>query len=566
MARTTAQIVKLPERPRRVPGLWNRLLSLALANPKRQARPQRINPFTPAQPFPGVVGEGSPKVPQLAMDAADAWQKLAMDDFSGEVTAGGGWIGGSGQNYYASAYAEGQEWLGYAVLALLFQRPEYRIMVGTVATEMTREWITIKSKSDDKSQHVKERIEQINDRIRDLKFRSVMEAANINDGSQGRGQVYVDTGHPDDRAELKMPLDTSTRAGIRAIQAKYGKGKKFIRRLGAIEPMWCYPAAYEASDPLKTDWYRPDQWWVMGKEVSKDRLLTFVGNAVPDVLKPAYSFGGISTIQMAKPYVDFWLRNRTSESDLLNNFSMRVLATDMDVSTADEGTELFARARTLNAMADNQGVLLINKSTEEFDIRQTSLGGVPDITKQSMERMTIPSQMPIVKFFGNQPSGLNADSEGVIRMWYDTIKARQESKNRDVIQRVIHLVQLELFGEIIDDIVFEFNDLWQLDEAGKAAIQLTKSQIIETDIASGVIDPDEGRLARAKDKDSPYEGLDLEASEAPGQEIEEEQGEGGEGGPFEPKPQTGVSNRLEKQVEGQAAAFGGGASGGLPAR
>lgn len=566
MARTAANVVKMPER-RRAAGLWTRLLSLALANPRQGRQQQRHNPFTPAQPFPGVVGEGKPKIPQMAMDAADSWKHLAMDDFSGGVDAGGGWIGGSGQNYYASAYAEGQEWLGYAVLALLAQRPEYRIMVGTVATEMTREWITFRSKSEDKSQHVRERIEKIEERLRELKFRGVMEAANANDGFQGRGQVYVDCGHPDDRNELRLPLDTTTPEGLRAIRGKYGRGK-FIARLGAIEPMWCYPAQYEASDPLKADWYKPSQWWVMGKEVSRDRLLTFVGNPVPDIIKPAYSFGGIATTQMAKPYVDFWLRNRTSESDLLNNFSMRVLATDMDVSTADEGSELFARARTLNAMADNQGVLLINKTSEEFDIRQTSLGGVPDVTRQSMERMTIPSQMPIVKFFGNQPSGLNADSEGVIRMWYDTIKARQESKNRDVIQRVVDLVQLELFNEIIDDIVFGFNDLWQLDEAGKAAIQLTKSQIVETDIASGIISPEEGRLARAKDKDSPYEGLDLEAGEAPGQEIEEEQeADPGQGeGPFDPKDQTGTSNRLAKSVESQAAEFGGAATGGFSAK
>ena len=532
------------------------------------AGPQRLNPFQPAQPFPGVVGEGRPKIPKLAMDAADAWKTYAMDDV-GAITAGAGWIGGSGQNYYASAYAEGQEWLGYAVLALLAQRPEYRIMVSTVATEMTREWISFKSKSEDKSEHVRKRIEQIEERLRELKFRGVMEAANANDGFQGRGQVYVDTGHPDDRDELRLPLDTTTREGLRAIRAKYGVGK-FITRLGAIEPMWCYPAAYEASDPLKADWYKPDLWWVMGKEVSRDRLLTFVGNPVPDVIKPAYSFGGIATTQMAKPYVDFWLRNRTSESDLLNNFSLRVLATDMDVTTADEGSELFDRARALNVMADNQGVLLINKMSEEFDIRQTSLGGVSDITKQSMERLTIPSQMPIVKFFGNQPSGLNADSEGVIRMWYDTVKARQEDRNRDVIQRVVDLVQLELFGEIIDDIVFDFKDLWQLDAAGKAAIQLTKAQVIETDIASGVISPEEGRLARAKDGDSPYEGLDLEASEAPGEEIEEEQeagtGEGSEGGLFDPEPQTSTSGRLQRSVEGQAAEFGGAATGGFSAR
>ena len=557
---TPPKVVPLPRRPA---GLWRRIHAIA-AGLGRRSQPspyqRRPNPFTPAQPLPGVVGDGRPKIPQIAMDHAEVWKKIAMDDLGGTETVAG-WVGAGAGVYASSAYAEGQEWLGYAVLALLSQRPEYRIMVETVATEMTREWITFKSKSTDKGQHIRERIEKIEARLRELKFQKVMKSANINDGFQGRGQVYIDTGEPDNREELKLPL-----SDLKAVRGKYGRGK-FITRLGAIEPMWCYPAAYEASDPLKANWYKPDLWWVMGKEVSRDRLLTFVGAEVPDIIKPAYSFGGIATTQMAKPYVDFWLRNRTSESDLLNNFSLRVLATELDVTTADDGDEIIQRMLTLNTLADNQGILLINKASEEFDIRQTSLGGVSEITKQSMERMTIPSRMPIVKFFGNQPSGLNADSEGVIRMWYDDIKAAQEDRNRDTIQRIVNLVQIELFDEIIDDLTWEFNDLWQLDEAGKQAIQLTKAQIVETDISSGVIDPEEGRMARAKDEDSPYVDLDLQEREAPGEELEEGQIEGGEGGkgPINPKPQTETSSRLARGVESQAAGFGGAASGGFAA-
>jgi phage-related protein (TIGR01555 family) len=565
----SAKVIPLPERKKH-PGLWRMLHTMANALPSRNRPMQRPNPFQPARPLPGVVPEGKPKVPQIAMDAAemykklaqDGFNKLAQDEYDGGISSGGGWIAGSGQGYYGSAYAEGQEWLGYAVLALLAQRPEYRIMTDTLATEMTREWIVFESRSGDKK--MKERVDKLEERLRELKLQAVMKAANVNDGFQGRGQVYIDTGKPDDRAELKLPLDPSTQEGRKAIQAKYGSKGKFITGIRAIEPMWCYPAAYEASDPLRADWYKPEMWWVMGKEVSRHRLLCFVGNEVPDLIKPAYSFGGIAMSQMAKPYVDFWLRNRTSESDLLNNFSIPVLATDLDVTTADEGSELFQRALTFNLVRDNQGLMLINKDSEEFNIRQTSLGGVDAITRQSMERLTIPSRMPIVKFFGNQPSGLNADSEGVIRMWYDDVRAAQESRNRDIIQTISQLCQIELFGEVIDDIKFEFKALWQLDDAGKAAVQLTRAQIIETDISSGVIDPNEGRAARAADEDSPYQEMDL-SGEAPGMKMQEEQEQGGEGGEgtglIKPKDQPGVAEKLQRGVESQSSQFGGAASG-----
>jgi hypothetical protein len=51
---------------------------------------------------------------------------------------------------------------------------------------------------------------------------------------------------------------------------------------------------YNAINPLKGDWYNPQTWYVMGQEIHGSRLPTFIGHPVPDMLKPAYSFGGLS--------------------------------------------------------------------------------------------------------------------------------------------------------------------------------------------------------------------------------------------------------------------------------
>ena len=555
MARSAApRVVPLPSR-KKPSNFWRDLLYRVSSLPRRgYYTHHRPNPFTPARPLPGVTGEGRPKIPQIAMDAADIW-KGAVDDggWGGGDTS---WAGAYAQNWFNSAYSEGMEWLGYAVLALLAQRAEYRIMTETIATEMTREWITIKSKSGDRSQL--KRIGELETRLRELKLRQMMRSANLNDGFQGRGQIYIDTNGPDDREELRFPL-----GDFKALKAKYGAGK-FIKRLGAIEPMWCYPAAYEATDPLRANWYKPDLWWVMGKEVHRDRLLTFTGHEVPDMLKPAYSFGGQALTQLAKPYVDNWLRNRQSESDLLNNFSLRVLSTELDAATADDGSELFQRALTLTSLADNQGLMIINRSSEEFDIKAAPLGGVPEIVKQSKENMTLPSRMPIVKFFGNQPSGLNADSEGVIRMWYDDILAMQESRNREPIQFVMELAEIELWGEIIDDITFEFNGLWQLDEAGKSAIQKTKADQRAVDIEAGIVASSEARQAALNDPDNQYSGLSLSPElilpqgGAPSESFER-----GENPNIGAKPPR---RDFAESLTGQAARFGGAATGGFPTK
>lgn len=573
MARTTQtapkpNVVSMPER-RRPEGMWRMLLAKAraMAPRNRGAARHRLNPFTPAQPPPNVVPSNRPQVPQMALDAAKAWQG-AMDQAPGDYGAYGagltdtGWLGGYAGQYLASSYEEGQQWLGYAVLALLSQRPEYRVMTKTFAEDMTREWIQFKSKSDNRDKQA--RIDQLEERLKKLRLQQVTKQAIENDGFQGRGQIYIDTGD-DDPEELK----TSIGSGGESSRAKFGRDglahdraseHNKIKGLAAIEPMWSYPAQYNSDNPLSPNWYRPETWWVMGKEIHRTRLLTFVGNPVPDMLKPAYSFGGLSRTQMAKPYVDFYLRNRTSASDLLNNFSNVVLATELDVSTMEEGSELFQRVATSNVLRDNQGMFVINKDSEELSIVAAPIGGVKDLVAQAAEHMALPSKVPLVKLFGDQLSGLNASSEGVIRLWYDSIHADQEGLLREPIQTIVNLVMIELWGKVDDDIVFDFISLWQLDDAGKAAIQKTKADQRAVDIEAGIVLPEEARLAVAHDPDNQYAGLDLhEPLPEPDPDLLAPEGGGEPGGNqqgFKPSRRDMASS-----ITNRAANFGNATSG-----
>jgi len=541
--------------------LFQQLQGLARSNPRKRqvSREEFLRIFKPAVPPPGVLPKGY-KIPEMAMD----------------------WIGNSTINaseridsYYYSAYQEGQEFLGYAILVVLAQRPEYRVITETIASDMTREWIRFeasKNAKEDKTQ----KIAELEDYLEYLNLKGVVRQAILNDGFQGRGQIYIDLGVPVMDAGVNFgaseELKTSIGDGRDEIsRAKIKKGS--LKGFLAIEPMWTYPNWYNASQPLRPDWYRPETWFVMGSEVHRTRLITFIGRPVPDMLKPAYSFGGLSMTQMVKPYVDFWLRNRTTASDLLNGFSTMVLLTTLDVTsmTQASGDILWERIQTFNALRDNMGLLVLNKASEDFKNVSASLAGVHELVAQSQEHIASVAQIPTAKLLGIQPAGMNADSEGIIRLYYDRIRATQESLLRGPLTTIINIAQLSLWGENDPEIVFSFNPLWQLDEAGRAAIQLAKAQIIETDIASGVIDPEEGRIARATDPDSPYSGLDLH-KEAPGEVIEKLQEEY----PLEsileneelihPKPESGVASRLEKNVESKSAEFGGAATGGFPAK
>ena len=332
----------------------------------------------------------------------------------------------------------------------------------------------------------------------------------LQDGFFGRSHLYFDTGETDNPDELKKPIGDGW---DKLSKAKVKQGS--LKRLQVVEAVWCYPAFYNAIDPLKPDWYNPTQWFCMGKQLHESRLLRFVAREVPDLLKPAYSFGGMSLTQMAKPYVDNWLRIRQSVANLVYQFSIMVLKTDLSTSLSEASDQVFTRAKLFNNLRDNRGLMMINSAPNTSDDEDLKNVSVPlttlDILQaQAQEHMCAVSGIPKVKLLGLDPAGLNASSDGEIESFDDSIKANQNRLYRSPLRRVLGFVMLNLWGEVDPDIDFHFNPLRSLDpkeEAEKRKIE-AETDVIYTD--GGILHPEEVRERIAKDADSPYAGLDVD--------------------------------------------------------
>lgn len=450
--------------------------------------------FAAAKPHPGVL---PPKA------------KLAMDDCISSSIA---W----GQDQLGSAWInQGYTFLGYAYLSELAQIPEYRLISSVIATEMTRKWIKIQSVSEDDKQS--ERIEQLNKELDRLGARDAFRVLAEQDGFFGRSHLYFDTGNGDERDELKTPLFAENdKEGL--VSKKLKKGQ--LRALKTVEPVWCYPANYNSDDPLKDTWYNPDQWFVMGKQLHKTRLLTFVSKPVPDMLKPAFSFGGLSLTQMAKPYVDNWLRTRQSVNDLIHAFSVMILKTDLQTMLQGGSPDsLQARADLFNNLRDNLGLMMVNKDSEDFANVSVPLGTLDKLQAQAQEHICSVSRMPLVKYTGLSPTGLNASSDGEIRVFYDTIHAEQENFFRPHLTTVVALAQINLWGVIDKDLTFIFEPLWEMDDKDLAAIRKTDADAAGVYIDKGVLHPEEVRQQLHDDQDSPFNSIDV--SDVPEPPVDE---------------------------------------------
>lgn len=464
---------------------------------------------------------------------------MAMDSCAALPPAVGQWAA-------SALFHEGQGFFGFPYLAELVQRVEYRNACHIWAEHAVRKWIKFKNVDDEKS-------DELEKAFRAIKVRKTFYDYAMQDNIFGRGQIFMDFGDATDPNELATPLTLEP--------SKINKDRP-IKALKVVEPFWCAPGPYGASNPLRQDFYVPAQWYAYGMTVDASRLLTMTSRPVPDMLKPAYAFGGQSLTQVMKAYVDNWLRSRQSSSDLLDMHSQPVLKTDMSsVLSGGGGDDFFKRLDLFQNTRNNRSVLGLDMEQEEFSFVTTPLSGVADLVKLSNEQVAASARIPLSIYLQITPTGLNATSDGETRNFYADVHAFQEAHFRPGLEVILKIVQLSLWGAVDPNIDFEFVPLWEMSDKDKADIRKVDA---DTDVAycqAGIIDVEEARERLRLDETGLYAGVDLSgpAPEPPEEPTDGEDGsdDGGD------KPAMDADWKEEDHPRAPDGKFGsGGGSGG----
>lgn len=456
------------------------------------------------QLMPGVV-PAKATAPVLAMDGPteQAFQ------FACTVGAfGAGWVG----------------FPGYPYLAALSTRPEYRNFAQATSIAITREWIVLNS-TETAGDATKEKCKVLMQDLTDLDLKGVIARAAEHDSYYGRGQIILNL----EGQDLTLPLILSNKT-IKKVELNDHKSVSNYFKINTVEALWTTPKSYNAIDPTKPNFYIPDAWFVMGKEIHASRILTIITREVSDMLKPAYNFGGISMSQLAEPYVDNWLRTRQSVSDLINNFSIVNLQTAMDQALqGGDANDLFNRAEFFTLTRSNRGVMITDKEREELQMLNAPLSGLDALQAQSQEQMCSVSHTPAVVLLGIAPTGFGNVAEGEIRTYYDYIAAEQESWWRKPIETVLNIVQLLRYGTIDPDIVLAFQPLYQMTPKELSEIRKADAEVNAAYVDRQILSQEEVREQLARNPESGYQGIDVEdLPEAPeesdetGQELENE--------------------------------------------
>jgi uncharacterized protein len=425
----------------------------------------------------------------LAMDSGYK-EQLALDSM--DPPAAWGFQGGIGP---------GLAFLGFPYLAELQQITEYRTPCESLATEMTRRWGKLKNVG---KTNLTEKIKEITHCVDDMKVRERFRWGAYMTESFGRSHIYVSIKDQDDDGSRQLPLTEIKKGSLLGFRT--------------VEPYWVTPYAWNATHPERPDFYKPSSWFVLGRKTHSTRLLTFIFREVPDLLKPAYSFGGIAMPQLEMPYANRWFRTAKSVNDLINIFSIVTLSTDLqsllqaDIA-GNSSKGLFARLKAFTQTRDNRGVMAINKATEELSMQNVPLGTLDKLQAQAQEHLATPARMSLLKFFGITPSGLNATAQPEIDAQNDYVHSMQEHGFNANMKLVLMLVQMHLYGAVEPDLVWEWLNLYEPNGKEKAEIRKADADRDSAYIEKNVISPDEVRNRLRMDPESGYDGLEGDAPE-----------------------------------------------------
>ena len=283
------------------------------------------------------------------------------------------------------------------------------------------------------------------------------------------------------------------------------------RGISQIDPYWVTfdMNALAAGAPGSIHFYEPTWWIIEGKRIHRTHLIIFRTEQLPDILKPAYLYAGVSIPQ--KIYERVYAAERTANEAPLLALTKRTDVIKMDTSegTADEPS-LVARLKNWIANRDNYGIktLGLEEEMQQFD---TSLTDLDAVIMTQYQIVAAAAEIPAVKLLGTAPKGFNATGEYEEANYHEMLESIQAHDLTPLIERHwLLLIRSEICPRF-EIAPFSPTVMWRPLDAmtGKELAELNRLKAETGNILtqSGAIDGLDERTRIIADPESGYTGL-----------------------------------------------------------
>lgn len=225
--------------------------------------------------------------------------------------------------------------------------------------------------------------------------------------------------------------------------------------------------------------------------IHHSRCIRFDGVELPFWQRIAENLWGISVIEPVYDRMIAFDSTTQGVAQLVFKAHLRTLSVEnLRELIAAGGRSYQAFKEQINLirmMQTNEGLTLLDAS-DKFESFQYTFSGLDSVLAQMGQQLSGSSQIPLVRLFGQSPSGMNATGESDFRNYYDMINAQQEARLRQPINTLLKVTHRSKFGRPLPDgFDFSFRSLWQMQDPEKATIGSTTTATIVSVYEQGLV-------------------------------------------------------------------------------
>ena len=235
--------------------------------------------------------------------------------------------------------------------------------------------------------------------------------------------------------------------------------------------------------------------------VHESRIMRFNGKPIPE--RDRISNGGWhdSYLQGVYDRLRGLGSSYASLETVIDNFAIDVLRIEGLAGMISRGEESIAISR-LHQIDQTKSALntLLLDIEEEFQRNFAAVQGLSEVMNTLILGITAAWGIPVTRFMGQSPAGLNATGASDMQMHYDKIGSMQKAIVQDpceVLVRYIMLSKTSQFkGTEPKDWEIEFPSLYEMTDLETATLRKTTAETDVAYITTGVLDPSEVAVSR----------------------------------------------------------------------
>ena len=267
-----------------------------------------------------------------------------------------------------------------------------------------------------------------------------------------------------------------------------------FKGFAVVDPHWLtYKWDDEsATDPTSPHFLEPTWIEVGGKKIHRSWVIRVVNSEIPDILKPAYYYGGLSLTQMI--YERVWCADKLANEAPLLAMTKRLLIADGNLEqmiTDARHTNIFFKA--INYFRDNFSIF-IKKPSSNVTQLDTNLSELTALTMAQYQLVSAIAQIPVTKLMKNVPTGLQSTGDYEWDDYAQTLRAIQERDYTPLLRKHYELYCASYYPERTD---IKLDIEWNSIDVPKEKEQVQMASQLATTIGSlcsqGIIMVREGR-------------------------------------------------------------------------